>query len=103
MYQGKRVEVRAQHAEVGTPIPLCKSQGMNSGCQTWLQVSLFAEPSRQPFLLCSRMLAVSCSELTSVQGPVLRNLSACDPHSRTGYTWAFPPPLTPTPDTKDQT
>lgn len=41
------VEIRGQPVGVGSPLPLCMFQELNSGCQAWQQVPLPAEPSHQ--------------------------------------------------------
>lgn len=45
MWGGRRPACRVSHL-----LPLCGSQGLNSGCQSWQQMSLPTEPSLQPLI-----------------------------------------------------
>ena len=83
--QSMHVEVK--FLKISLFLPPRESQGTNSGCQgAWLQGSPSAEPSCQPILLFSRMLVVHYSELKSILGPVLWNITA----DGSGNTWAHP-------------
>lgn len=42
------VEIKGQFSGIGSHLPLCRCQELNSGCQAWQQVPLPAEPSHGP-------------------------------------------------------
>ena len=52
-------EVKGQLASDGSPLPLCGSQELNSGCQAWQQAPLTPEPSHWPNTHMSTMVDIS--------------------------------------------